>query len=64
MCRVGGLRNGVKGGKKCGDGNISLTSKYVSAHLFSGVVESGQAKAILHCCCASMSNDKQQLVKI
>lgn len=64
MCRVGGLQNGVKGGEKCGDGNISLTLKYVSARLFSGAVESGRAKAILHFCCASMSNEKQQLVKI
>lgn len=61
---LGGLQNGVKGGEKCGDGNISPTPKYVSARLCSGAVESGQAKAILHCCCASVSNDKQQLVKI
>lgn len=36
----GALQNGVKGGEKCGDGNISLTLKYVSsARLFSGAVE-------------------------
>lgn len=60
----GGFVEWGQRGKKCGDRNISLTPKYVSACLFSGAVESGQAKAILHCCCASMSNDKQQLVKI
>lgn len=33
------LQNGVKGGEKCGKGNISPTLKYVSIGLFSGAAE-------------------------
>lgn len=64
MSNVLGDRGGGERGlrvEKCSNTTFLVPLK-VSALIFG--MERGQAKAILQCCCASMSNDKQQLVKI